>query len=224
MLKVGTDAVLLGSWIRDVVTGVTSILDAGTGTGILAMIVAKYFPEAKITAVDIDEQSVALAQFNIKHGGFDSRITVIKSDLLDPSFSFVDRFDLIICNPPFYANQVLPKAEFNVRSKHSSVPAAEWTKQLLASLQKDGNLCLIVPSEEAHKWIHAANESGYYNVHRTDVYSYATDPYAKRSLLHFTTLLQKPEINRLVLYSEDKNYTSEYLSLSGIQPSQLRPR
>lgn len=223
VLKVGTDAVLLGSWIRDVVVGATSILDAGTGTGILAMIAAQSFPEAYVTAVDIDEPSVALAQFNVMQGGLESRINVTRSDLLSPSFVIADRFDLIICNPPYYATRVLPKEEFNARSKHSAVPVSDWINQLLASLRKEGHLCLIVPAEEAQKWICAANESGYYNHHRTDVYSYVTDPNAKRSLLHFSTQLRKPEFNRLVLYAEDKNYTSEYLSLSGIQPTKIRP-
>jgi tRNA1Val (adenine37-N6)-methyltransferase len=223
VLKVGIDAVLLGSWIREVVPVAYSILDAGTGTGILAMIAAGYFPEATISAVDIDEQSVSLAQFNVVQGGLESRISVIKSDLLDPSFALAERLDLIVCNPPFYANRVLPKEAFNARSKHSSVPVGEWMKQLVANLKKDGHLCLIVPTAEAHIWICAANESGYYNHHRTDVYSYASDTMAKRSLLHFTTQLWKPEFKRLVVYSEDKNYTSEYLSMSGIQPTQIHP-
>ena len=224
VLKVGTDAILLGSWISKIIPFASSVLDAGTGTGILAMIAASYFPEARIYAVDIDEQAVALANFNVMHAGLESRITVIKSDLLEET-SFMDvGFDLIICNPPFYTNRVLPKQEFNARSKHSAVPVSEWTKQLLANMREEGQLCLIVPSEEAHHWIGAANAFGYYNQHRTDVYSFASDPMAKRSLLHFTAQLCKPEFDRLVLYSEDKNYTSEYLMMSGIKPMQIRPR
>lgn len=224
VLKVGTDAILLGSWIQHIIPFATTVLDAGTGTGILAMIAACYFPEASVHAVDIDEKAIALANFNVAQAGLETRIKVNKSDLLDPN-SFPDvGFDLIVCNPPFYSNRVLPKQEFNVRSKHSSVPVGEWTKQLLARLQKNGHLCLIIPAEESQTWISAANESGYYNQHRTDVYSYESDPLAKRSLLHFTAQLLKPEFNRLVMFSEDKNYTSEYLHMSGIQPMQIRPR
>ena len=224
VLKVGTDAILLGSWIEHIIPFASSVLDAGTGTGILAMIAACYFPEANVHAVDIDEKAIALANLNVEQAGLETRIKVNKSDLLDPK-SFPDvGFDLIVCNPPFYSNRVLPKQEFNARSKHSSVPVGEWTKHLLARLQRHGHLCLIVPAEESPTWISAANDSGYYNHHRTDVYSYGSDPLAKRSLLHFTSQLLKPEFNRLVMFSEDKKYTSEYLRMSGIQPTQIRPR
>ncbi len=224
VLKVGTDAILLGSWIPEIVPFTSSVLDAGTGTGILAMISAKHFPQASISAIDIDEQAIALTKFNVAQAGLDSRITVYKEDLLEPISIYHPGFDLIICNPPYYTSRVLPKQEFNARSKHSSVPVGEWTKQLLARLQKNGQLCLIVPAEESQTWIRAANESCYYNHHRTDVYSYASDPLAKRSLLHFTAKLLKPEFNRLVMYAEDKTYTSEYLRMSGIQPTRNNPR
>ena len=223
VLKVGTDSILLGSWISEIIPFASTVLDAGTGTAILAMIAASYFPEASVYAVDIDEQAIALANFNIVHAGLESRITVVKSDLLDQK-SFLNGFDLIICNPPYYTNRVLPREEFNARSKHSSVPVEAWMKQLLTRLQKDGHLCLIVPAEDAHDWICAANESGFYNLHRTDVYSFAGDPIAKRSLLHFTAYLDKPQFDRLVMYSGDKNYTPEYLKMSGIQPTHIRPR
>ena len=61
VLKVGTDAVLLGSWIREIIPDAKMVLDAGTGTGILALCAASYFPLAKIVAADIDESAVALA-------------------------------------------------------------------------------------------------------------------------------------------------------------------
>jgi len=220
VLKVGTDAVILGSWIPQIIPKASSILDAGTGSGILAMVMANTFPEATIHAIDIDEKAVALAQWNVMTAHLEKRITVSKNDVLDKREITGDRFDLIVCNPPFYNTGVLPRDDYHTRAKHSLVPIANWINSLLMRLLQDGHLCLIVPAESAHQWIHAANENSYYVQHRVDVFSFGNDLLAKRSLLHFAGHLRPPETKRLVLYTEAKKYTSEYLKWSDIQSTQ----
>jgi tRNA1Val (adenine37-N6)-methyltransferase len=220
VLKVGTDAVLLGSWISQIIPKASKILDAGTGSGILAMVLSLNFPEAHILAVDVDQKAVALAQWNVMKASLENRVTVIKADLMDKTMVTDHGFDLIICNPPYYTTRVLPRQEYSIRAKHSLVPIADWINSLLTRLNQDGHLSMIVPAEGAHQWISAANEKGYYVQHRVDVYSFANDLLAKRVLLHFGCQLKQPEFRKLVLYAEAKKYTTDYLKWSDIKSTQ----
>ena len=167
-----------------------------------------------------------MTRLNVMHAGLQDRIHVHMGDLLDPTFMQGNTFDLIICNPPFYTTRILPKDAHLAVAKHSAVSIAEWMRHLIGigRLQEDGHLCLIVPAEEAHHWITAANAAGLYNHHRLDVFSFEDDATAKRSLLHFARQLCRPEINKLVMYAVDKTYTTAYLELSGIQPTTNNPR
>ena len=217
--KVGTDAVLLASWTAGLVKEVPSfILDAGTGSGILALMMAKAFPSSKIFAVDIDQEALRLATMNASHELSDDRITVNYENILAPVASGSTAYNLILCNPPFYHTTNLPESEYKARAKHSSAPIIEWMNGLLDRLAVSGQLCIIVPAEAAARWISAANRIGYHNQHRMDVFSFEADSKPKRTLLHFGTDLIKPTFSRIVIYSPDQSYATAYLKLTGIRP------
>ena len=100
-MKVGTDGVLLGSW--EAIHGTPShILDIGTGTGLLALMMAQRFPTAHVTAIDIDEGALADAADNISASPFSSRITLagesLQTFVAHPSACC--QYDVIVCNPP----------------------------------------------------------------------------------------------------------------------------
>ncbi|HQW00888.1 MAG TPA: methyltransferase [Saprospiraceae bacterium] len=217
--KVGTDAVLLASWTALLVEDVPSfILDAGTGSGILALKMAKAFPSSKIFAVDIDQDALRLAAMNASTALVDHRIKVSYENMLAPPAPESPAYNLILCNPPFYHTTNLPDSEYKARAKHSSAPILEWMKGLQSRLAASGQLCIIVPSEAAAKWISAANLVGYHNQQRMDVFSFDADTKPKRTLLHFGKDLIKPTFSRIVIYSPDQSYTNAYLHLTGIQP------
>ena len=79
-MKVGTDGVLLGAWARLLATE-GRVLDMGTGTGLLALMMAQRYPHASVTAVDIDDQTVIQAQQNISRSPFAERITISQGDI-----------------------------------------------------------------------------------------------------------------------------------------------
>jgi tRNA1Val (adenine37-N6)-methyltransferase len=107
-MKVGTDGLLLGAWAS--APQVHRILGIGTGTGLLALMLAQRYPQAKVTAIDLDPITCTQAQENIGRSPWASRIQIYPESLQ----SFLDRcqsqfscpvktFDLLICNPPFYS-------------------------------------------------------------------------------------------------------------------------
>lgn len=216
--KVGTDAVLLGSWVSGIVADATSILDAGTGSGILAMMMARCYPAAKVYAVDIDEQALNLAAFNVAQASSGKRVTIAFEDITISPKDTQRRYDLVISNPPFYDTKLLPSSASRAGAKHIKVPVETWIKGLISRLtKKTGNLCIVVPSTAAPLWIRAANEMGYYNRNRLDVFSFADDPSPIRSLLHFIPGLDKPQIEHLTIYSGVHCYAKEYLALTGLR-------
>lgn len=222
VLKVGTDALLLGVWVPRVSNQVGSILDAGTGGGILALMMAKAFPEAIVTAMDIDDRAIRLVQLNVQHSKWNERIHVVRGDITEPGSADQSGYDLVLSNPPYFSNGPLPMQDFNLTAKHNLASVESWVQGLTSRLKPGGHLCLVVPAQSAYSWIAAVNTMRYYCCDRLDVYSFAADRVAKRSLLHFTNELQRPGIDQLVIHSDEQHYTQAYLDLAGIAvPSTL---
>lgn len=214
--KIGTDAILLASWVPTIIHSAHQILDAGTGTGIISLALAMSFPKASVLAVDIDEHAVRLAMSNIENAGMSNRVTAKKADVLR-QWEDVNGFDLVVSNPPYYMTHQPSGDPRKKLAKHAAGPVAEWVKSVLQKMVPSGHGVIIVPANDAEKWIQAANAEGVYVVHRLDVYSFETDDAPVRSLLHFKHTLIRPELSRLVLYNAQRKYTPEYLSFSGLQ-------
>ena len=106
-MKVGTDGVLLGAWSR----GGKRLLDIGTGTGLIAMMMAQRFSEAEIVAIDIDEAACLQAKENVANSPFATRVRVVHTSL--QQFDGENCFDCIVSNPPFFVNS-LPNPDVKV--------------------------------------------------------------------------------------------------------------
>ena len=215
--KVGTDAILLGAWIKQIVPDAEEILDAGTGTGVLSLMAFRHYPSAVIRGVDIDESSLILASRNASAMKGAEAIQIAYENIMLPPTDLARQYDLILSNPPFYSEQILPAKDYKARAKHIAAPVSAWVNGLINRLTPNGNLCIIVPFESASHWIAAANERGYYNVNRLDVFSFCDDLRPKRSLLHMTHRLQELCLKQLWIYAKDKAFTTEYLDLTGIR-------
>lgn len=216
--KVGTDAVLLGSWVPRILPDAKKIVDVGAGSGVLALMMARCYPKALVTAIDVDEKAVQLTAANIKQANMESRIVVSHEDILKRP-SYQEHFDLVICNPPYHLEQIFPDQLHRQRAKHIPTTVVDWLTSLSTRTMKNGHIMLVVPASNAYAWVEVANNLGYYNHHRLDVYSYEEDDEPKRTLLHFRNDLTKPNLNRLVIYNKDKTYTPEYLQFTGLRPT-----
>lgn len=142
-MKVGTDGVLLGAWAD--IPGQGSILDVGTGTGLLALIAAQR-SNAIITAIEPDEASFKQSLENFAGSEWNSRIKAVKTSLQDLAGKQTEKFDLMISNPPFHEESVFSPDERKNMAKHSdSLPLKDLIECSTALLKPDGHCAIIYP-------------------------------------------------------------------------------
>ncbi len=145
-MKVGTDAVLLGAWAN--VSEANSILDIGTGCGIIALMLAQR-TSANIDAIDIDKSSILDAEKNIKNSNWTKRINVSNISLQDFINKNDKKYDLILSNPPFFNNSLKPPDKKRKLAKHTdSLPFETLVYSVKKLLNKNGRFCLILPMNE----------------------------------------------------------------------------
>ncbi len=140
-MKVGTDGALLGAWVD--CEKCSNILDIGTGTGMIALMLAQRNPNATITAIEPNAEAFADAKDNIANSPFSGRIQLVNCSLAN--FESDEKFDLIVCNPPFFqADLHAPDAGRNM-ARH----AIDLTPKALMAcskwLRNGGNISGIYP-------------------------------------------------------------------------------
>lgn len=156
-MKVGTDGVLLGAWAE----GGQRILDVGTGTGVIAIMMAQRFPEAQVAALDIDEGAVLQARHNVAHSPFKDRVEVLHSSVQEflPSKSKIlhSKFDCIVANPPFFIDSLrAPDTQRNA-ARHTDTLSYDDLMQSAARLLTDeGIISVIVPFDYRRRMDDAA--------------------------------------------------------------------
>lgn len=152
-MKVGTDGTLLGAWATMPANG--RILDIGTGTGLIAIMAAQRTSEAKITAIDIDEDCVLQAQENVAASPWPDRIEVIHSALQE--FDASEKFDVIISNPPYFIDsQLSPDAARSTARHTTTLPFNELVTGVRRLLADGGHFSLILPPTEMERFRSAA--------------------------------------------------------------------
>jgi tRNA1Val (adenine37-N6)-methyltransferase len=155
-MRIGTDAVLLGSWINPENT--SSILEIGTGCGVIALIMAQKC-DAVITAIDIDEKSVSQADMNFRNSSWNIRMRALHCSFQEFAGHHPDKFDLIITNPPYFTNSLRsPLKSRNIARHDDQLNARDLLKGVPGILGNDGKFCLILPAEDAIKFQDYAKE------------------------------------------------------------------
>ena len=147
-MKVTTDACLFGAWVAEEVRSqeseVRSLLDIGSGTGLLALMVAQIVNEAKMDAIEIDEEAAEQAKENAESSPWKDRIQIINADVV--TFPLNKKYEVIISNPPFYENELRSGSERKNTAHHSKNLTLE---ELLTALKKNlaagGNFFLLLP-------------------------------------------------------------------------------
>ena len=215
VLKIGTDAILLGSWIAHLSLSPNSILDAGSGTGVLSLMMAAMFPDATVNAIDHQEEAVKLTRLNFAACEFKDRLKVIHGDVLKELEGELS-YDLVICNPPFFFNQLKPTDITRKNSRHTVHSIQLWMNALSARCKEGGKLSLIIPYAMASAWIQAGNTTGMYCQVRKNISSFKDDHEPVRSLLHFGSSLQPLQMDGLTIYESPGHYTKAYRDFTGL--------
>jgi tRNA1Val (adenine37-N6)-methyltransferase len=145
-MKVGVDGVLIGAWAD--VTGAERILDIGTGTGLIALMMAQRNLTAKIDAVEIDPEAFEESLFNVNQSPWSERISVECCAFQELAKNSVKKYALIVSNPPFFGNGQKAPLESRAQARHSdSLPPEALISGIAGLLNEKGRAALILPSE-----------------------------------------------------------------------------
>ncbi len=172
-MKVGTDGVLLGAWAK----GGNHILDIGTGTGVIALMMAQRFPKAIISAIDIDSDAFLQASENVEDSLFKERIHLYHSSLQDFSDKWIGDgnplFDCIVSNPPFFVNSLKNPDGKRTLARHAdTLPYSVLFRHVSKLLTEDGEFSAIIPTEQlkdftAEAYLHALQTIRLFHVKTT---------------------------------------------------------
>ena len=212
-MKVGTDAVLLGAWVLP--NGSKNILDIGTGTGVISLMLAQK-TQAKIIAIDIDENAFEQSRQNVLESKFSNQIEVIHSSLQEFSKSSTQKFDLIVTNPPFFEQSLKSSDEQRSHARHADIlPFDELIDGVLLLLEPKGKFNLILPTLEALKFRLLAEKKGLNLSKLLRVKSRVDKDVEKRHLMQFEFKPSEFSENTIAIELEERHqYTEEYKELT----------
>lgn len=209
--KVGTDSIVLGCWAT--ADPVQSILDIGTGCGLLALMQAQRFPDAQVTAVEIDPTACEQAAENFHCSPWTDRLSVVRSNIKD--FQQKAVFDLVVCNPPYFQGGIASVTETRkIARQDQQLRLADLGQAAARLLNPNGSFNVILPVDRTSEMTTAANDNGLYLVRRCDVRP-TPDITAKRSLLEFQfAAAASVSHDEITLEQTRHQYHSDYVTLA----------
>lgn len=209
-MKVGVDGTLLGAWAD--CSRAATILDAGTGCGLIALMLAQRFPSAQISAVEIDSDACEEAEENFTVSPWRDRLSIINADLTT-SEGF-GRFDHIVSNPPFFTSGVDKADTARIVARHCLGFSPTWLlKNCRKLLTPDGALSMIFPADSLDSLIEIANSTDMHLRRITKVKGHADAP-VKRVLAEFAcNSCEIAETELLILENSPGKPTEAYRSL-----------
>ena len=144
-MKVGTDGTLLGAW-ANAPEGASKILDIGTGTGLIALMMAQRFPDAQIIGIDIDSDATIQAMENVAASPFTDRIMINREDAT--KFEDKEGFDAIVSNPPYFVDSLTCPGEQRTMARHAVTLNYQTLMHTANKLLKnDGIISIVIPTE-----------------------------------------------------------------------------
>lgn len=210
----GTDSVLLGAWSP--VEKSRRILDIGTGTGILALMLAQRNHSASIDAVEFDEATANCARENILLSPWPNRIHLVQSSIQEYVPGEPAPYDLIVSNPPFFSEISLASDVRRRLGRHqSALRPGELIEAVLRLLAQDGKFCVVLPTREAALFQELAVFQRLYVTSERQVFSRPGKP-VERILLQFERIphhfkRQPP----LYIYQAEEIPSNDFMALTG---------
>ncbi|WP_461451843.1 tRNA1(Val) (adenine(37)-N6)-methyltransferase [Mucilaginibacter sp.] len=211
-MKINTDGVLLGA-LADAESS-QNILDIGTGTGVIALMLAQRFSSAKINGVEIDESAALTAEINFQNSPFANRLTMFQQDFQTYfSENLGKKYDLIVSNPPFYLNSLeSPKANKTV-AKHTDNNFFDvLIKGVSEHLTENGLCWLILPMTAAELVKGLALYNGLYLQEKITIHSFKDDM-PHREILAFGMRAIETNNEEFVIYNKPKLYSEMYIAV-----------
>ena len=211
-MKVGTDGVLLGAWVN--VQHEKKILDIGTGTGLIALMMAQR-TSAQITGIEIEKNAAEEAIFNCARSDWKDRLSIQSISFQEFAKKNNEKFDLIISNPPFFVNDQKSKHNNMAIAKHNDLlPLPDLISGCKKLISEEGKLAVILPVTTAKKIIGLAAEAGLFLVRLTEIFP-TPQKESNRCLMEFSTKKQTLCKNTLTIFEESgSNFSLPYKELT----------
>ena len=212
-MKVGMDGVLLGAWAN--VSGADHILDIGTGTGLIALMMAQKNNVAQIDAIEVDSEAFNEAVLNCQLSPWNDRIKLELCSFQEFSERTSLKYDLIVSNPPFFTNGVKAPLENRAQARHSdSLPLDVLISGAAGLLQEKGRMALVLPFETLPEVEKLAALNGLFVSRLCRIKPNPIKP-DFRILIELTSTecpIQESEL--MIEFEKHHDYTPEYMELT----------
>jgi len=212
-MKVGMDSVLLGAWAD--VSGAKRILDIGTGTGLIALMMAQRNSDTLIDALEIEPEAFQEAVFNAEQSPWNERIQIELFSFQEFSGKAVLKYDLIVSNPPYFTNGHKAPLENRATARHSdSLPLGDLISGAIGLLNETGKIALVLPVDGLPELSRLADSN---NLHISRICHVKPNPQKPvfRILVELTNtecIIQ--EENLMIEFDKHHDYTMEYKELT----------
>ena len=211
-MKVGTDGVLLGAWVK-INKNIDSVLDIGTGTGLIALQIAQRYDCQLIDALELEPNAFEQAVENFENSAWSDRLFCYHASLDEFVNEIDDSYDLVISNPPFYNNTYKELEQKRAMARHTkSLTFKSLLNHTSKLLSKEGTCAFIVPYQEEIKFLEIAAHNNLFPQRITRVKG-NTKTNFKRTLLQLSFSNTAPKIEELAIEVERHIYTEDYKNL-----------
>lgn len=212
-MKVGTDAVLLSAWVDVNITD--SILDVGTGSGIIALMVASR-TRGGVDAIDIDPDSCEEAEDNFKRSAFSKQLSVFQKDLSVFAAQQVKKYDLIVSNPPFFINDLKSDNLQKNNARHTdSLSYNDLCGGTALLLKPNGRFCVVLPYAQSLIFVDAALTHGLFLNKKLLIFP---KPCSQPNRVNLEFSFKKTTIvkeEKFIIRNENGDFTKQYVTLLG---------
>jgi tRNA1Val (adenine37-N6)-methyltransferase len=211
-MKVGTDAVLLGTWVDP--RQAQTLLDIGTGSGVIALILAQRTAQrhARIDAVEFEAADAAQARHNAERSPWSQNIQIHHTPIQD--FMPGITYDLIVTNPPYFSNSQMPPNQRRGQTRHTTtLDHQTLIRQAGRLLSANGTFNVVLPFTEGTAFVALASQAGF-NLTRQYAFRTRQEKPVERWLLEFSRQPMQEDTGEILLYDQGDEWSVAYRKLT----------
>ncbi|WP_160135887.1 tRNA1(Val) (adenine(37)-N6)-methyltransferase [Chryseobacterium sp. c4a] len=207
VFRVGTDGVLLG--VLASVESAFHVLEVGTGTGLISLMLAQRNLQANFLGLDINEEAVSITKLNFQNAPFHTRLKNIHQDF--KTFETNEKFDLIVSNPPYFEESGSDKDK--IARQMVELNFRQLVVQSARFLSESGLLSVIIPVEAGEGFVFIAEENNLFLTRKINIKGIENST-TKRLILEFSPTNKKLLESEFIIEKSPRKYSDQYLELT----------
>lgn len=207
VFRVGTDGVLLGALAN--VDDANQVLEVGTGTGLISLMLAQRNADANFFGIDINKEAANLTRINFKNSPFSSRLKNEHQDFKE--FEAKERFDLIVSNPPYF--EISDSEKDKIARQAVELNFRQLIVKSSTLLSQEGILSVIIPVEAGNNFVTIAQENQLYLIRKINIKG-IVDSNVKRLILEFSSTEKSLQESEFIIEKSPRQYSDQYLELT----------